>query len=66
MTGRRRIARVDGGHRRLDEAFENVFDLVVEPRVLDRDRGHARERPRETHMPIRERHDVAIGVLVLP
>ena len=52
----RRIARLDGRHRSLDEALEQVLNGLVEQAVLQRHRRLAGQRLRNRLLMARERH----------
>ena len=64
VTRRRGVSTVDRGHGRLDEAREEVLDVLVESSVFDRDRGLPRERGDDVHLAIGVRKHPAIRVLV--
>ena len=60
-----RIAQVDRCDGGLDETLEDVLDLRMEFRVLNRHRGLAGQRAGETHLAIGVWQHVPIGVLLV-
>ena len=58
VAGRRRVALLDRGDRRLDEPVEEALDALREPPVLDRHRRLRGERPRDLFVVRVERDDL--------